>query len=83
MTAGTVEQKAAKLDVAKWEALVLDTAQFYDRAEILLNSKSSRGTRKKFSNTQRNRPTRRTCYIKKNNYSSRTNGTSRPKYSGT
>ena len=52
MTAGTVDQKAAKIGVAKWETLVLDTAQFYDRAERLLNSKSSRGTRKKFSNTQ-------------------------------
>ena len=40
MTAGTVNQKAAKTYVAKWEALVLDTAQFYDRAERLLNSKT-------------------------------------------
>ena len=47
MTAGTIDQKAAKTDVAKWEALVLDTAQFYDRAERLLNSKSNRSPRKK------------------------------------
>ena len=31
MTASTVDQKAAETDVAKWDALVLDTAQFYDR----------------------------------------------------
>ena len=48
MTAGTVDQKAAKVNAAKWEALVLDTAQFYDRAERLLNNNSSRGTRKSF-----------------------------------
>ena len=48
MTAGTVDQQAAKTDVAKWEALVLDTAQFYDRAERRLNSKSDRDTRKRF-----------------------------------
>ena len=65
MTAGTIDQKAAKTDVAKWEALVLDTAQFYDRAERLLNSKSNRSPRKKFSNTERNRPTRRNGYTKK------------------
>ena len=48
MTAGTIDQKAAKTDVAKWEALVLDTAQFYDRAERLLNSKGNRSPRKSF-----------------------------------
>ena len=47
MTAGTVDQKAAKADIAKWGALVLDTAQFYDRAERLLNSKGGKGPRKK------------------------------------
>ena len=47
---------------------MLDTAQFYDRAERLLNSKSNRSPRKKFSNTERNRPTRRNGYTKKNSY---------------
>ena len=65
MTAGTVDQKATNTYAAKWQALVLGTAQFYGRVKRLLNSKSDRGTRKKFLNKQRERPTRRTGYTKK------------------
>ena len=83
MTAGTIDQKAAKTNVAKWEALVLDTAQFYDRAERLLNSKGSRSPRKKFSNAQRNCPTRLNDYMKKNSYANSFSGTTRPTYRGT
>ena len=83
MTAGTIDQKAAKTNVAKWEALVLDTAQFYDRAERLLNSKSNRSPRKKFSNTERNRPTRRNGYTKKNSYANSSSGATRTTYRGT
>ena len=83
MTAGTIDQKAAKTNVAKWEALVLDTAQFYDRAERLLNSKSNRIPRKKFSNTERNRPTRHNGYTKKNSYANSSSGATRNTYRGT
>ena len=50
MTAGDTNQKTAKPDAAKREALVLDTAQFYDRAERFLNSKKDRSARKNQSN---------------------------------
>jgi hypothetical protein len=83
MTAGTIDQKAAKTDVAKWEALVLDTAQFYDRAERLLNSKGNRSPRNFFSNAQRNRPTRRNGYTKKNSYANSSSGATRTTYRGT